>query len=260
VEGRTPFRFLDQLMKFSRPQFQNAEPSLQRIREIKDEQEVRYLKRSASILSETFLMIPSMLKPSLRETELGREIAQAIRANGAGTAGEILVQTGKSSADPHHIASSRRIRRKDPIVIDTSCTFEGYYADITRTFMIGNDNKFEDMYSRVLEAQIQAIKESKPAVETGVVDRAARESLRQNGLGKYFIHRTGHGLGLEVHETPYIIENGREVLQPGMAFTIEPGVYIPSKLGIRIEDNIITTGRGCAVLTKTLPKEYAWWK
>jgi Xaa-Pro aminopeptidase len=260
VEGRTPFRFLDQLMKFSRPQFQNAEASLQRIREIKDEQEVRYLRHAASMLSESFLLIPSILKPSLRETELAGKIAQAIQANGAETVGEILVQTGKSSADPHHIASSRRIRRKDPIVIDTTCTFAGYYADITRTFMLGSDNKFEDMYSKVLEAQIQAIEESKPAVKTGAVDQAARENLRRNGLDKYFIHRTGHGLGLEVHEAPYIIENGTEILQPKMAFTIEPGIYVPSKFGIRIEDNIITTNRGSAVLTNTLPKEYAWWK
>jgi len=260
VDGRTPFSFLDQLMKFTKPQFQNAEASLQRIREIKDEQEVKWLKRAASILSKSFMTIPSMLKPSMKETELAGKIAQTIQANGADTVGTIHVQAGRSSANPHYIASPKKIRRRESIVIDTTCTIAGYYADITRTFMIGNDHQFEDTYSKVLEAQIAAIKQSTAGTEAGAVDHAARESLRRHGLDKYFIHRTGHGLGLEVHEAPYIIEGGKEVLQTNMAFTIEPGVYFPSKMGIRIEDNVIAASQACQVLTRTLPKEYGWWK
>jgi len=260
VEGRTPFSFLDQLMRFSKPQFQNVEESMQRIREIKGEYEVKCLRHAASILSKSFMAIPSMLKPSLKETELAGKIAQTIQANGADTVGEILVQAGKSSANPHHLASSRKLRRYESIVIDTTCTFEGYYADITRTFMIGNDDEFADMYDKVLDAQIAAIKQSTPGNETGAVDYAARENLRRHGMDKYFIHRTGHGLGLEVHEAPYIIEKGMEILQPQMAFTVEPGVYIPSKMGVRIEDNIIVTRRGSSVVTRMLPKEYGWWR
>ena len=260
VEGRTPFSFLDQLMRFTKPQFQNAEVSLQRIREIKDEQEVKWLKRAASILSKSFMKVPSMLKPSMKETELAGRIAQTIQANGADTIGTIHVQAGKSSANPHHIASSKKIRRQESIVIDATCTFAGYYADITRTFMIGNNHQFEDMYDKVLEAQIAAINQSTVGIETGAVDHAARETLRRHGLDKYFIHRTGHGLGLEVHEAPYISEDGKEVLQSHMAFTVEPGVYLPSKMGIRIEDNVIVAEQGGSVLTRTLPKEYGWWK
>ena len=260
VEGRTPFSFLDQLMRFTKPQLQNAEVSLHRIREIKDEQEIKWLKRAASILSKSFMKVPSMLKPSMKETELAGKIAQTIQANGADTIGTIHVQAGKSSANPHHIASSKKIRRQESIVIDATCTFAGYYADITRTFMIGNNHQFEDTYDKVLEAQIAAIKQSTAGIETGAVDHAARETLRRHGLDKYFIHRTGHGLGLEVHEAPYIIEDGKEVLQLHMAFTVEPGVYLPSKMGIRIEDNVIVAGQGCSVLTRTLPKEYGWWK
>jgi Xaa-Pro aminopeptidase len=260
LEGRVPFRFINILMKSSKAQFEDVEPSLQNIRQVKDEEEIRYLKRAASILSKSFLAIPSMIKLGMKESELAGRIAQTIRANGADGVDDILVQAGKSSADPHHIASSKRIQRKESIVIDTGCTYSGYYADITRTFMIGNDPNFENLYVKVLEAQMAAIKESRAGVKTGAVDYAARQILRKYDLSKFFIHRTGHGLGLEIHEAPYLVEDGTDNLQPNMAFTIEPGVYIPSTMGIRIEDNLISTEQGHSVITRTLPKDYAWWK
>jgi Xaa-Pro aminopeptidase len=260
LEGRAPFRFVNLLTKSATAEFEDAEPFLQDIRQTKDEEEVRHLKRAASILSESFLAIPSMIEPGMKESELAGKFGQTIRAKGADSVDDILVQAGKSSADPHHIASSRRIRRKESIVIDTGCTYSGYYADITRTFIIGNDPNFEDLYMKVLEAQTAAIKESNTGIRTGAVDYAARQTFRRYGLDKFFIHRTGHGLGLEVHEPPYLVENGTQILQPNMAFTVEPGVYIPSRLGIRIEDNLLSTKQGHSVMTRTLPKDYAWWK
>jgi Xaa-Pro dipeptidase len=260
LEGRVPFRFINLLTRASNTEFEDVESSLQDIRQTKDEEELRQLKRAASILSESFLAIPSMLKPGMKESELAGKFAQTIRADGADVVDDILVQAGKSSADPHHIASSRRIRREESVVIDTGCTYSGYYADITRTFIIGDDSNFEDLYMKVLEAQTAAIKESNTGVRTGAVDYAARQTFRRYGLDKFFIHRTGHGLGLEVHEAPYLVEHGTQVLQPNMAFTIEPGIYIPSRLGIRIEDNLLCTKQGHSVMTRTLPKDYAWWK
>jgi Xaa-Pro dipeptidase len=260
MEGRVPFRFITFLAKYAKFEFEDADSCLQEIRQVKDEAEIRCLKRSASILSQSFLSIPSMIKPRMRESELASKLAQRIRANGADGLDDILVQSGESSADPHHIASFRRIRRRESIVIDTGCTYSGYYADITRTFIIGYDRAFEDMYGKVLEAQIGAIKESKPGVTTGAVDYAARQTLRRHNLDKYFIHRTGHGLGLEVHEAPYLNENGTHILQPNMAFTVEPGIYIPSRMGIRIEDNLLVREEGHLVTTRSLPKEYGWWK
>ena len=260
MEGRTPFRFIKLLAKFTKIEFDEADSCLQEIRQIKDDEEARWLKRSASILCKSFLSIPSLIKPGMKEAELGRKLAQTIRANGADGLDDILVQSGESSADPHHIASSRRIRRKEPIVIDTGCTYSGYYADITRTIMIGDDRKFEDTYEKVLEAQTAAIRESRAGVATGTVDYAARHTLQQYNLDAYFIHRTGHGLGLEVHEAPYLVENGIQVLQPNMAFTVEPGIYIPSRMGIRIEDNLLTTERDHLITTRSLPKDYGWWK
>lgn len=260
VEGRTPFRFINLLMNTAQPELTSAEDALQSIREIKDEEEIRHLKRAATILSKSFAEIPSMIKPGMKESELAGKLAQAIRANGADTVDDILVQAGKSSADPHHIASSRRIRRNESIVVDAGSTYSGYYADITRTFMVGVNDEFERLYSKVLAAQMAAIKMSKSGVTTGAVDAAARNTLRHNHLDGYFIHRTGHGLGLEVHEAPYIVEGGTEKLQARMAYTVEPGLYIPSKLGIRIEDDVLVTEREPTILTKALPKEYGWWK
>ena len=260
MEGRVPFRFAALLGKFTRVEFEESESCLQELRQGKDEEEIRCLKRSAAILCKSFLSIPSLIKSGLKEIELASQLAQSIRANGAEGVDEILVQSGESAADPHHIASSRRIRRKKPIVIDAGCTFSGYYADITRTFMIGSDNKFEDMYVKVLEANNAAITESNTGTTTGTVDHAARQTLRKYDLDRFFVHRTGHGLGLEVHEAPYIVENGTQTLQPNMAFTIEPGIYIPTRMGIRIEDNLLTTRSGHTVMTQSLPKDYGWWK
>ena len=112
----------------------------------------------------------------------------------------------------------------------------------------------------MLEAQQSAIEASRPGVTVGSVDHAARERLRQAGVEKYFIHRTGHGLGLEVHEAPYVIPNGNEELRASMVFTVEPGAYIPQKMGVRIEDDVSVTGDRCKLMTKTLPKQYGWWK
>jgi len=260
IEGKVPYRFITLLAKFTKVEFDEADSCLQELRQVKDEGETRSLKRSASILCKSLLSTPSLIKPGMRESELASKLTQTIRKNGADSVDDLLVQSGESSADSHHIASSRRIRRRESIVIDAGCTYSGYYADITRTIMLGDDHEFEDMYGKVLEAQVAAIKQSKTGITTGAVDYAARQTLRKYNLDKYFTHRTGHGLGLEIHEAPYLVENGAQILQPHMAFTVEPGIYIPSRMGIRIEDNLITSSGGHSVTTRSLPKDYGWWK
>ncbi len=259
VEGRVPYLFLNHLMKYARPKLENAEPILQGIREVKEEDELSLLKKSASILSKSYLKIPALLREGMTELQLARGISDEIYSNGAEEIEDVLVQSGPNSANPHWLPSPRKIMRGESIVVDISSTHSGYYADITRTFMIGNDGRFEDLYQKVLEAEESAIGRSRSGVAVGTVDAAARESLRKQRLDRYFIHRTGHGLGLEVHEAPYIVAGGREKLLPSMVFTVEPGVYIPGELGVRIEDNVITTHGGHEVTTG-LPKEYGWWR
>jgi Xaa-Pro dipeptidase len=163
------------------------------------------------------------------------------------------------AADGHHLPSTRKLRRKESIVVDATCTYGGYFADMTRTFILGEDSRFERLYETLLSAQIAALQAARAGVTVGFVDSAARTLLQERKLDGYFIHRTGHGLGLEVHEEPYITQDGPEILKPSMAFTIEPGVYIRGKTGLRLEDDLITGKKISVVLTKSVPDEYGWW-
>ena len=258
VEGRTPFLFLHRLMKRASPRFVDAEPILQGLREVKDEAEVRLLRRSAAILSKSFGEFPDILEEGLSELEVAKRVTDVIYANGATKVDDVLVQSGPRAADPHGLPSARKMRRGESIVIDIGSVFEGYYADITRTYCLGRSLEVEKVYEKVLEAETSGIDSAADGVRVGSVDGAARGVLNRAGLGKYFIHRTGHGLGLEVHEAPYIVEGGREKLGRSMCFTVEPGVYIRGKLGVRIEDDVLMEGKRGRAITNT-PKEYGWW-
>jgi len=259
LEGDMPYRFVDWLLRFVQPKFQNVDPLLEHIRAIKEAGEVKLLARSATILSKTFAAIPYMLKAGMTEVELAQKIAHEAHRNGAEAVPDMLVQSGPMAADAPHLPSSRKIKRKESIVVDGTCTYGGYFADITRTFMLGKYSPFEKLYVNLLEAQVAAVEAARPGVQVGAVDNAARASLHKKNLDAFFIHRTGHGLGLAVHEEPYIIPGGNETLQPSMAFTVEPGIYKRERTGLRIEDNLITKAESSVVLTKSAPKEYGWW-
>jgi Xaa-Pro aminopeptidase len=259
VEGSMPYRFIEQLLKSSKPELSNADPTLQGVRAVKDTQEVRLLSRSATVLSKSFLKIPTMLKAGISELELSQQIAHEIHSNGAESVPDVLVQSGPMAADGHHLSSPRKLRRKESVVIDATCTYGGYFADITRTFILGRDQGFEKLYANVLEAQIAGVKAARTGASVGSVDDAARSSLRAKNLDAYFTHRAGHGLGLEVHEAPYIVPGGAEALESSMAFTVEPGVYMEGRTGLRIEDDLLTRTGGSVVLTRSVPKEYGWW-
>lgn len=259
VEGRMPYGFLDVLLKSVQPRLENADPILQGIRAIKDRREVSLLSRAADILCKTFLEIPSLLRTGMTEVELSQAISRAINANGAESAPDVLVQSGPMAADGHHLPAGRKIKRKESVVVDATCTYRGYFADITRTFMLGREREFEKLYETLLNAQVTAVKAARTGVTVGSVDSAARTFLKERNLDSYFVHRTGHGLGLEVHEEPYIVQGGSELLKPSMAFTVEPGVYMRGRTGLRIEDDLITGTKTSAVLTRSVPKNYGWW-
>ncbi len=258
VEGKVPFLFLNKLMKETSASFDDAEPVLQGLREVKDEVEVSLLKRSARILSDSFEDFPGFITEGVSELELARKATETIYGHGGTKVDDLLVQSGARAADPHALPSAKKVKRGEGIIFDIGSTFEGYYADVTRTFCIGKSPKVEKVYSGVLEAEVKAIEASGDGVQVGKVDGTARGLLKKAGLGKYFIHRTGHGLGLEVHEAPYIVEGGRERLREGMCFTVEPGVYIRGRLGVRIEDNVLIE-KGKGIQITSTPKEFGWW-
>ncbi len=259
VEGKVPFLFLSKLMRLSPTKFEDAEPVLQGLREVKDEAEVGLLGRAAEILGNSFEGFPEFLKEGATEVSLAKATTDLIYSNGASKVDGMLVQSGARAADPHSLPSPKKVRRGESIIFDVGATFEGYYADITRTFCIGPGREVEGVYQRVLEAEESAIRAAAEGVEVGIVDGAARGVLTKAGLGEYFIHRTGHGLGLEVHEAPYIVEGGKEKLRRRMCFTIEPGVYKRGELGVRIEDDVLMRGKKGTVTTST-PKEFGWWR
>jgi len=260
AEGRVPFRFIQRILQHAHPDLVDAEGILQGIREVKEPVEVQALQRAASTLSKSFLRIPDMLKTGITELKLARKISQDIYSNGAEYVSDVLVQSGEFAADPHHLPSNRKLKRNESIVVDAGCTYSGYHADITRTFIMGKNREFEDLYEHVLASQEAAIEVSRSGASVGSIDNAARSCLKRKDLDQYFIHRTGHGLGLEVHESPYIVPEGKQIVLASMVFTIEPGVYFPGKMGVRIEDDVLATDRGCKVLTRKLPKEFEWWK
>ncbi len=259
VEGKVPFLFLHKLMTRTSHRYEDAEPILQSLRERKDEGEVLLLKRAARMLSRSFSQFPDLLGEGVSERELAKKATEIIYSNGATKVDAMLVQSGWRAADPHGLPTSKKVKRGESVIFDVGSTFEGYYADVTRTLCVGNSKRVEDVYLQVLEAETRGIEVAAEGVRVGDVDGAARGSLRKAGLADFFIHRTGHGLGLEVHEAPYIVEGGKERLASGMCFTVEPGVYIKGELGVRIEDDVLIEGKRGVELTD-VEKEYGWWR
>jgi len=259
VEGRVPYLYLDRLLKRASPKLRSAEPILQGMREVKDEEEVKLLKTSASMLSRAFKEFPELLKEGASEIEVAKAATDIIYSKGASHVDDMLVQSGARAADPHGLPTPKKIGRGESVIIDVGATYEGYYSDITRAFCIGESREMEKVYEKVLEANVAGIGEAGKGVRVGSVDGAARSALKKAGLAKYFTHRTGHGLGLEIHEAPYIVEGGKEKLDSNMCFTVEPGAYLAGKLGVRVEDDVLIEGKKGVAITDT-PKEFGWWR
>jgi len=229
---------------------------VERLRAIKDAEEVASIKAAVNLASGLFPSLLKRLRPGRRESEVAAELEFAARRAGAsGMSFETIVASGLRSALPHGVASSQAIESKCFIVIDFGVILTGYCSDMTRTVHMGRPGTWaRSAYKAVLDAQRAAVGAVGPGVTTGEVDRAARKVLAKAGLGRYFTHSTGHGVGLEIHEAPKVAKGLKDELLPGMVITIEPGVYVPGRGGVRIEDIVLVTGKGCEVLTPT-PKE-----
>lgn len=258
-EGRVPFGYVAQI-RDSRLELEPADSLLQEIRAVKDETELSALRRAAKMLGGAYLKIPEIAKAGVSELEVAKALREEIFANGGETVDFCSVQAGRNAADPHWAPSPAKLRRDEGFLIDTCCSFSGYSADITRTFVLGKSKEVEEAYGDVLEAQEAGLRSVRPGVATGAVDASARRRLEARGRGKQFFHRTGHGLGLEIHEEPYIAPGGRRKLRSGMVFTVEPGAYVEGRYGVRIEDDVVVTTGGVDVITRMVPKEFGWWK
>jgi Xaa-Pro dipeptidase len=256
-EGRVPFGYLTLIRRG--PSLVPGDEVLQEIRETKDAAELGSLKKAAKLLADGFLKVPELAKPGMTELELSKALKEYVIEKGAESFDFCSVQAGVHAADPHWAPSATKLKNDDEFLIDACCTVAGYSADITRTFVLGTDREVAKVYADVLDAQQAALKAAGPKVATGAVDSAARSILEERGRGEQFFHRTGHGLGLEIHEEPYIVPGGRKLLRAGMVHTVEPGAYLAGKFGVRIEDDVVITSNGADVITGTVPKEYGWW-
>lgn len=226
---------------------------VERLRMVKEPAEVALLRNAVRLGSALFNRALKVIRPGVTEAEVAAEIEYAARRAGAqGMSFETIVAGGRRSALPHGKASSQPIPNKGFVVLDFGVILGGYCSDMTRTVHMGRaPRQAREMYEVVRKAQERALASVRPGVKAAEVDYAARQVLQEAGLGRYFTHSTGHGLGLEIHEPPRLGKNQTEVLEPGMVVTIEPGAYVPGRGGVRIEDVVVVTRKGCEVLTPT---------
>jgi Xaa-Pro aminopeptidase len=225
-------------------------------RMIKSAGEIEKIRRSVNLNSEAFARTMKRVKRGTRENEIAAEMEFQMRALGAEKPSfETIVAIGERSALPHSTPTGRRLAENELLLIDMGASLDGYASDMTRMAFAGAPPKqIREMYRAVREAQLAAIDAVRPGVTGGRVDAAARTVLKSHKLDKEFVHSTGHGLGLEIHEPPRLGKKDKTPLRAGMAITIEPGVYVGGLGGIRIEDTVLVTETGCEILTPT-PKE-----
>jgi Xaa-Pro aminopeptidase len=225
------------------------------LRAVKDEEELAALAKAASAADAAFADIVLVPFAGRREADVAVDLADALRRHGHRTADFTIVGSGPNGASPHHEAGERVIAEGDAVVLDFGGQLGTYCSDITRTVFVGEPPKeFDRVHDVVRRAQQAAFEAVRPSVRAEEVDRAAREVIDDAGYGERFIHRTGHGIGLELHEPPYIVTGNRTNLEAGMTFSIEPGIYLPDRFGVRIEDIVAVTGGG-AVRLNQAPRE-----
>jgi Xaa-Pro aminopeptidase len=235
-------------------QFQPAGALLSGLRMRKGSDEIASLRQAGAAIDRVHARMGEFLKVGETERSVGRVIAEAIVEEGHVSADFTIVGSGPNSASPHHSVSDRRLGVGDSVVVDIGgSTADGYCSDSTRTYVIGSepDEALRAYYDILLEAQLAQCDFARPGVTAEAVDRIGRSVIRDGGYGEAFMHRTGHGIGLETHEEPYIVEGNTTVLEPGMAFSIEPGIYLSGRHGARIEDIVVTTSDGLERLNNT---------
>jgi len=234
-----------------------ADDCVSSLRMHKEDNEIAAMREATKIAEQALTATLPYIKISIDERELAAELTLQLYRAGSDPqmAFSPIVSSGSNSANPHATPSARKLSSGDLLVIDWGASYEGYLSDITRTFALGKmEPEFVQIGKVVLEANSAGRKSAKPGIAADVVDKATRTVIDSAGYGKFFTHRTGHGLGMEGHEEPYIRSGNHMLLEPGMTFTIEPGIYLPGRNGVRIEDDVLITETGAECLT-SLPRE-----
>ncbi|WP_338750651.1 Xaa-Pro peptidase family protein [Bacillus sp. FJAT-52991] len=249
-------RYEELSTRFPSATFVSAEAKLEQLRMIKDEKELASLKKAAEYADYAIKVGTEAIQEGKSELEILAEIEFEMKKKGiAEMSFSTMVLTGANAASPHGIPGATKVQKGDLVLFDLGVVYEGYCSDITRTVAFGEINdKQREIYETVLKAEQAAIAAVKPGITAKEIDLIARSIIADAGYGEYFPHRLGHGLGISVHEFPSITETNELVLQEGMVFTIEPGIYVPGVAGVRIEDDVYVTSTGSQILT-SFPKE-----
>lgn len=214
------------------------------LRRVKTPDEVERLRRVARAIDEVHRQVPALLRPGRTEAEVGRDVADLI-LDDHDEVNFVIVASGPNGASPHHETGSRRLEVGDAVVVDIGGTRDGYCSDNTRNYVLSSPPEgYRDLFDVVLAAQRAGVEAVRPGAAAEDVDRACRQVVEDAGYGEWFVHRTGHGIGIEEHEEPWIVAGNAEALEPGMAFSVEPGIYLPDRYGARIEDCVVVTDAG----------------
>jgi Xaa-Pro aminopeptidase len=222
---------------------------------VKDPAEIDLLRRAGVIADGVAARLATHRFTGETELQVSQMVGEMVKAGGNESADFAIVGSGPNGASPHHDPGDRRIDSGDPIVIDFGGRYHGYSSDTTRMFHVGKPSRrYLEVHAVVLDAQQAAVDAVRPGVSAESVDAAARRVISEAGYGDYFVHRTGHGIGMDTHEDPYIVAGNTQLLEPGMVFSIEPGIYLPGEFGVRIEDIVVCTGDGAERLNNS-PRE-----
>ena len=221
------------------------------LRAVKDDAELARIQAAARIADQALAVVEPMLQPGATETQIQHALDDAIRAAGAsGPAYDTIVASGPNSALPHARPTDRKLQPGDLVIIDVGAVVDGYRSDMTRSFVLGDaDDRAAAMLETVGRSQSAGVAAVRPGVEAGEIDSVCRAVIKEAGMGDAFVHGTGHGVGLDVHELPRVAPGSKAALAPGNVLTVEPGVYFPGVGGVRVEDLVVVTDDGCRPLT-----------
>jgi len=241
---------------FPEVKFTSTTNLVEKIACVKDQGEIRNFRKAVEITDDVFDQILPQIREGVKEKEISAKISYAIKVlGGDGDAFDPIVAGGPNSALPHAVPGDREFQKGDFVVLDFGAKFQGYHADMTRTVVVGEaSEKHEEIYNIVLKAQEKGIEAVKDGVSCKAIDYATRDFITEKGYGEYYIHSTGHGLGLEIHTMPRLSQSSEDTVYENYVITIEPGIYIPEFGGVRIEDDVVVGKNGAEVLNKA-PKE-----
>jgi Xaa-Pro dipeptidase len=237
--------------------YPDASDVLSELRLKKDKAEVDAMRKAVKIAQDALEAVIPQIKIGMTERELSSELVMQLLKHGSESELPFapIVSAGPNSANPHASPTERKLQAGDLLVVDWGATYDGYISDLTRTFAVGEvDEEYKKIHTIVQEANAAGCAAARPGAPCADVDKAARDVIKKAGYGKYFTHRTGHGIGMEGHEAPYMRGDNMQLLEPGMAFTVEPGIYLTGRNGVRIEDNMVITETGAESLSD-MPRE-----